>query len=75
MRITMIDAPVIATEWAVFGALDLGRVACLLRSPVPVDLRNIYRPEDVTCHGIFYTGVGRGTQLNLTSRMAAQAVA
>jgi hypothetical protein len=28
---------------------------------VMVDLRNIYRPEEVTAHGFTYHGVGRGT--------------
>src|SRR5262249_22301135 len=40
-------ALVIITEWNEFRALDLGRVKSLLRSPVVVDLRNIYKPEDM----------------------------
>jgi UDPglucose 6-dehydrogenase len=27
---------------------------------VLIDLRNIYRPEEVTRHGFTYEGVGRG---------------
>ena len=41
------DALVIMTEWDAFRKLDLARVKSLLRSPVVVDLRNIYRPEDM----------------------------
>ena len=41
------DALVIVTEWDAFRALDLERVKPLLKRPVLVDLRNIYRPEDM----------------------------
>ena len=37
---------VILTEWDEFRALDLERVKTMLRSPVVVDLRNIYRPAE-----------------------------
>jgi UDPglucose 6-dehydrogenase len=53
------DALVIVTEWDAFRALDLGRVRALLRSPVVVDLRNIYRPDDMRRRGFTYVGVGR----------------
>jgi UDPglucose 6-dehydrogenase len=53
------DAVVIVTEWEQFRALDLGRVSDLMACPVIVDLRNVYRPEDVKKHGFAYTCVGR----------------
>jgi UDPglucose 6-dehydrogenase len=53
------DALVIVTEWEAFRALDLDRVRSLLKRPVIVDLRNIYRPEDMTQRGFTYEGVGR----------------
>jgi UDPglucose 6-dehydrogenase len=53
------DALVIATEWDAFRALDLARIKSLLKSPVVVDLRNIYRLEDMRRHGFVYTSVGR----------------
>ena len=53
------DAVVIVTEWEQFRALDLGRVSELMACPVIVDLRNVYRPEDVKKHGFAYTCVGR----------------
>jgi len=28
-------------------------------SPIVVDLRNIYRPEDMKAHGLDYSSVGR----------------
>ncbi|MGY6569992.1 MAG: UDP-glucose dehydrogenase family protein [Salinarimonas sp.] len=53
------DALVIVTEWDAFRALDLGRMKELMNAPVLVDLRNIYRAEDVTALGFSYTSVGR----------------
>lgn len=53
------DAMVLVTEWDAFRALDLGRVKSLLKSPVVVDLRNVYRPEEMARHGLEYIGVGR----------------
>lgn len=53
------DAMVLVTEWDAFRALDLGRVKSLLKVPVVVDLRNVYRPEEMARHGLEYVGVGR----------------
>ncbi|MGQ3671956.1 UDP-glucose dehydrogenase family protein [Xanthobacter sp. TB0136] len=55
-----VDAVVIVTEWNQFRALDLGRLKTLVRRPVLVDLRNIYRRDEVTRHGFSYTNVGQG---------------
>ena len=53
------DAVAIVTEWDAFRALDLARVKQLAKSPVLVDLRNIYTPEDVRAAGFTYESVGR----------------
>jgi UDPglucose 6-dehydrogenase len=53
------DALVIITEWNQFRALDLARVRSLMRTPVMVDLRNIYTPADVAAAGIRYSCLGR----------------
>jgi UDPglucose 6-dehydrogenase len=53
------DAAVIATEWEEFRALDLERVRDLMACPVIVDLRNIYRPDDMKKQGFAYVCVGR----------------
>jgi UDPglucose 6-dehydrogenase len=53
------DALVIVTEWEQFRALDLARLKVSMAQPVVVDLRNIYRPDDMLKHGFTYTGVGR----------------
>ena len=53
------DVLVIITEWDQFRALDLDRVKSLMRKPVIVDLRNIYRPTEMTSRGFRYSSVGR----------------
>jgi UDPglucose 6-dehydrogenase len=53
------DALVILTEWDQFRALDLDRVKKALKSPIIIDLRNIYKPADMAQHGFRYTSVGR----------------
>ena len=53
------DATVIVTEWDAFRALDLGRVKELAKTPVLVDLRNIYNPADVRALGFTYESIGR----------------
>jgi len=56
------SALVIVTEWEQFRALDFGRLRDVMERPVMVDLRNIYRPEEVERHGFVYESIGRGTK-------------
>ena len=53
------DAVVIITEWNEFRALDLERVRSLLKTPLMIDLRNIYRPQQMAEAGFRYISVGR----------------
>jgi UDPglucose 6-dehydrogenase len=53
------DAVAIVTEWDAFRALDFGRIKELAKASVLVDLRNIYRPEDVRAAGFAYSSIGR----------------
>ena len=53
------DALVLVTEWDAFRALDLGKVKTLLKFPVVVDLRNVYRPDEMERHGFTYVSIGR----------------
>jgi UDPglucose 6-dehydrogenase len=55
------DALVILTEWNEFRALNLGRVKEVLKTPVMVDLRNVYSPADMAAAGFRYSSVGRPT--------------
>jgi len=56
------DALVIVTEWEQFRALDLKRLKAELAQPVVVDLRNIYRPDEMAALGFAYESVGRPQQ-------------
>ncbi|MBX3537348.1 MAG: UDP-glucose/GDP-mannose dehydrogenase family protein [Chelatococcus sp.] len=53
------DALVILTEWDAFRALDLDRIKATLAAPVVIDLRNIYRPQEMRQRGFNYVSVGR----------------
>ncbi len=53
------DAVAILTEWNEFRALDLALMKTLLKSPVMIDMRNIYKPAEVRAAGFTYTSIGR----------------
>jgi UDPglucose 6-dehydrogenase len=53
------DAVVIITEWDQFRALDLDRMKDALKTPIVIDLRNIYRPAEMAAKGFTYVSVGR----------------
>jgi UDPglucose 6-dehydrogenase len=53
------DALVIITEWNEFRALDLERVKRLLKAPRLIDLRNVYKPQEMAAAGFEYTSIGR----------------
>ena len=55
------DASAIAlvTEWDQFRALDFKRLKKAVATPLLVDLRNVYRPEEVSRHGFTVVGIGR----------------
>jgi UDPglucose 6-dehydrogenase len=53
------DALVLMTEWNEFRALDLTRLGEVMRERVLVDLRNVYRADDVRGRGFTYVSVGR----------------
>ncbi|MGA8076421.1 MAG: UDP-glucose/GDP-mannose dehydrogenase family protein [Xanthobacteraceae bacterium] len=53
------DAVVIATEWEQFRALDLARLKQAMTTPIIVDLRNIYRTDEMKRANFRYVAVGR----------------
>ncbi|WP_010184836.1 UDP-glucose dehydrogenase family protein [Sphingomonas sp. PAMC 26605] len=53
------DAVVIVTEWNIYRALDLKRLAATMTAPVMVDLRNVYPPSDAERAGFAYSSIGR----------------
>jgi UDPglucose 6-dehydrogenase len=53
------DAVALVTEWNVFRALDLSRMAKSMKAPIMVDLRNVYDPKEAERAGMSYFSVGR----------------
>ena len=54
------DAVVILTEWNEFRALDLAKLAAVMRTPQMVDLRNVYAKGDAIEAGfVSYSPIGR----------------
>lgn len=53
------DAVVILTEWNEFRALDIKQMRAVLKTPILVDLRNIYNPSEMKNEGFRYISVGR----------------
>jgi len=58
------DAVALLTEWDQFRALDLGRIKAALKSPVIIDLRNIYKPAEMKALGFDYVSVGRPSNID-----------
>jgi UDPglucose 6-dehydrogenase len=52
---------VLVTEWEQLRALDFRRVKAAMKRPVVVDLRNVYRPDEMARYGFTYVSIGRPT--------------
>ncbi len=67
------ECAVILTEWDAFRALDLHRLRRLMRGRAFIDLRNVYRPEEVAAAGLDHFGIGIGSaDRTSASREAAE---
>ena len=53
------DAILLITEWNEFRALDLRRIKGLMKTPIMIDLRNVYVPREMAAAGFIYYSVGR----------------
>ena len=53
------EAVVVLTEWNEFRALDLKRLAGMMKDPKMADLRNIYDPVEAKEAGLVYVSIGR----------------
>jgi len=53
------EALVIATEWEQFRALDLSRLKDVMAWPLIIDLRNIYRDDEMQRAAFRYVPIGR----------------
>jgi UDPglucose 6-dehydrogenase len=56
------DGLMLVTEWNEFRQLDLARLKGVMREPVFIDCRNVYRPERMYQHGFRYRSFGRGVE-------------
>lgn len=56
------DALVLVTEWDAFRALDFARLKSVMKDPLLVDLRNVYRRDLIARHGFRYVSIGRPKQ-------------
>ena len=59
--LTGADVLVILTEWNEFRYLDFAEAKKLMKTPLIVDLRNLYPLEDMKSSGFSYYSVGRPT--------------
>lgn len=53
------DAVVLMTEWNQYRALDLADIKARMKTPIFIDLRNVYTPVKMREAGFEYYGVGR----------------
>jgi len=65
------DAVVLATEWNEFRALNFARLKKEMKSPVIVDLRNVYDPVRMEKEGFRYSCFGRATVMRRQISKAA----
>lgn len=53
------DAVVLITEWHEFRNMDLKQLKSIVRTPILIDLRNVYTREEVIAAGFRYICVGK----------------
>jgi UDPglucose 6-dehydrogenase len=58
------DAVVVLTEWSEFRGLDFSKLRDIVRTPVLIDFRNLYVPDDVAKAGFTYHSLGRATRFS-----------
>ncbi len=66
-----VDCLVIMTEWNEFRALQLDRIKKSMKTPILVDLRNIYNLEEMKDHGFRYVSIGRPLIDNLKASLSS----
>ncbi|MCZ0735305.1 UDP-glucose dehydrogenase family protein [Phreatobacter sp. AB_2022a] len=54
------DAAVLITEWDEFARLDLSQLAGVMKTPLLIDLRNLFDPAIAARAGLRYVSIGRG---------------
>jgi UDPglucose 6-dehydrogenase len=66
-----VDALLVLTEWDEFKTLNFARIRRLLRYPIVVDGRNLFRPDVMAKHGFIYLSMGRPDVLPPTMQTRA----
>jgi UDPglucose 6-dehydrogenase len=56
------DALVVVTEWRQFLDLDLRQLAQAMATPILIDGRNLFSPEEAVAAGFDYAGMGRSSR-------------
>jgi UDPglucose 6-dehydrogenase len=59
------DAVLILTEWKQFAQLDLAKLRSVVKHPIVIDGRNMYRPADMAQAGFVYHSIGRPVAIPL----------
>jgi UDPglucose 6-dehydrogenase len=57
--LTGADALVLLTEWNAYRGMDIHRMRDLMRTPLVIDLRNVYRSREMRRAGFAYHSLGR----------------
>eukprot|EP00873_Tetraselmis_striata_P016900 jgi/Tetstr1/437164/TSEL_025924.t1 len=55
-----IDVLAVVTEWNLYRGLSLTQIAGRMQGNTVIDMRNIWREEDVARAGLVYRGIGKG---------------
>jgi len=63
------DAVLILTDWKQFADLDLERLNDVVRFPIVIDGRNLYKPQTMLRHGFTYVSVGRPPSYHEAQKM------
>lgn len=53
------DALVLVTEWEPYHRLELRKLAKQMKTPLLIDGRNVFSPQEARSAGFYYIGVGR----------------
>jgi UDPglucose 6-dehydrogenase len=62
------DALLLVTEWDEFKKLDMRRLSSLMNTPILIDGRNFYDPDEMVQAGFIYEGIGRGKSISRKPR-------
>jgi len=62
------DATVVVTEWDAFRMMDLEALRNTMKTPIVVDLRNLFNPQEMARIGFDYHSIGRAAALGYSSK-------